>query len=81
MKPSVEFSLIELCCPQMCQVLLKPHKNSADITEQTAGNYVSASPGKYAQISSHNGWLLKIKAVWGNVVIDVNAFAVKGANR
>lgn len=49
----------------MCQVILKPHKNSADITAQIAGNYVFASRGKYAQISSHNWNLLKIKAVWG----------------
>lgn len=55
----------------MCQVILKPHKNIADITVQIAGNYVFASPGKYAQISLHNWSLLKIKAVWGFLVICV----------
>lgn len=54
----------------MCQVILKPHKN-ADITAQIAGNYVFASLGKYAQISLYNWSLLKIKAVWGFLVICV----------
>lgn len=49
----------------MCQVILKPHKNIADITVQIAGNYVSASPGKYAQISLHNWSLLKDKGSVG----------------
>lgn len=53
----------------MCQVILKQYRNSADITVQIAGNYVSASPGKYAQISSHNWGLLKIKAVRVPLVI------------
>lgn len=60
----------------MCQVILKPHKNIADITVQIAGNYVFASPGKYAQISLHNWSLLKIKAVWGFLVICVWVFGV-----
>lgn len=55
---------------QMCQVILKPHKN-ADITAQIAGNYFFASLGKYAQISLYNWSLLKIKAVWGFLVICV----------
>lgn len=62
MKPSVEFKPVQHCRSQMCQVILKPHKNSAYITVQIAGNYVFASPGKYAQISLHNWSPLKIKA-------------------
>lgn len=65
MKPSVEFRPIQNCRSQMCQVILKPHKNSADITVQIAGNYVFASPGKYAQISSYNWGLLKDKGSMG----------------
>lgn len=64
MKPSVEFRPVQNCRSQMCQVILKPHKNTADITVQIAGNYDSSSRGKYAQISSYNWSLLKIKAVW-----------------
>lgn len=65
MKPSVEFRPIQNCRSQMCQVILKPHKNTADITVQIAGNYDFSSQGKYTQISSYNWSLLKIKAVWG----------------
>lgn len=74
MEPSVEIRPIQTCRSQMCQVILKPHKNIADITVQIAGNYVFASPGKYAQISLHNWSLLKIKAVWGFLVICVCVF-------
>lgn len=65
-----------MCRSQMCQVILKPHKNSADITLQIAGNYVCPSLGKYAQISSYNWSLLKIKAVWG-IKIFVGVFSLK----
>lgn len=65
MKPSVEFRPTHHCGSQMCRVILKPHKSRVDISAQIAGNYVFASRGKYAQISSHNWNLLKINAVWG----------------
>lgn len=76
MKPSVEFSPIQNCRSQMCQVILKPHKNTADITVQIAGNYDFSSSGKYAQISSYNWSLLKIKAVVG-----VQSFCLCSAKR
>lgn len=78
-KPSVEFRPIQHFCSQMCPVILKPHKNSTDITLQIAGNYVFASPGKYAQISLYNWSLFKIKAVWGFLVNRVMIFPAKGA--
>lgn len=80
MKPSVEFSPIQNCRSQMCQVILKPHKNSADITVQIAGNYDFSSRGKYAQISSYNWSLLKIKAVWGFLVILFMFFQLREQN-
>lgn len=64
MEPSAVLRPIQNCRSQMFRVILKPHKNSADITVQIAGNYDFSSRGKYAQISSYNWSLLKIKAVW-----------------
>lgn len=35
----------------MCQVILKPHKNSADIAVQIAGNYVFAPEGNMPRLA------------------------------